>query len=58
METETVKFIMVCLGYFLIYKGCDVGRPKEYDLPIFSGLWWLQMFFLVAGVLTVHHNML
>lgn len=57
METETIKFLMMCLGYFLINRACDIGRPKEYELPTFSGLWWLRMFLVIAGVLTIHHNM-
>lgn len=57
METETIKFLMMCLGYFLINRACDIGRPEEYCLPTFSGLWWLRMFLVIAGVLTIHHNM-
>lgn len=57
METETIKFLMMFLGYFLIGISCDIGIPEEYRLPTFSGLWWLRMFLVIAGVLTIHHNM-
>lgn len=57
MSPEVINFLMTCVGYFLIYIACDIGRPKENDLPLFSGLWFAQMILIIAGVVTIHHNL-
>jgi hypothetical protein len=57
MSPEVIKFLMTCVGYFLIYRACDIGRKPDSELPIFSAQGILQMILVIAGVLTVHHNM-
>lgn len=57
MSPEVIKFLMTCVGYFLIYRACDIGRKPDSELPIFSPQSFLQMILVIAGVLTVHHNL-
>jgi hypothetical protein len=57
MSPEVIKFLMTCIGYFFILRACDIGRTPESHLPIFSAQGILQTILVVAGVLTVHHNM-
>jgi hypothetical protein len=57
MNPEVIKFLMTVLGYFLIYRACDIGRKPDSELPVFSAQGILQMILVIAGVLTIHHNL-
>lgn len=46
------KFLITLVAYFILFVAADIGVPKEYQLEIFTGKWWLRIvLFAIAGMI-------
>ncbi len=46
------KFLITLVAYFILFAAADIGVPKEYQIEIFTGKWWLRIvLFAIAGMI-------
>lgn len=50
---ELLDIIIMAVGFLFIHMACDVNRPKENSILMFTGPWFLQMALIIAGVFII-----
>tara|TARA_R110000737_G_scaffold352303_1_gene397739 strand:+ start:411 stop:593 length:183 start_codon:yes stop_codon:yes gene_type:complete len=53
---DVVEFIIGIVGYFLIFMACDVNRPPEHKIKLFTWPWALQVLLVSVGVMVIGYS--